>query len=94
VLWDKFAQVTRDNVQHMRQTADDRAAKLKAMNAIEHMLSYAQIAVQLIFRSSCPHKTGYCCPDGWHVASTCILWLADSYCLRSSSEHFGHRQWR
>ena len=46
VLWDKFARVMRDNAQHMRQTADDRAAKLKAMNASENMQSYAQIAMQ------------------------------------------------
>ena len=36
----------RDNAQHMRQTADDRAAKIKTMNASENMLSYAQIAMQ------------------------------------------------
>ena len=46
VLWDKFAQVMRDNAQHMRQTADDRAAKLNTMNASENMQSYAQIAMQ------------------------------------------------
>ena len=45
-LWDKFAQVMRDNAQHMRQTADDRAAKIKTMNASENMQSYAQIAMQ------------------------------------------------
>ena len=44
--WDQFAQVMRDNAQHMRQTADDRAAKIKTMNASENMLSYAQIAMQ------------------------------------------------
>jgi hypothetical protein len=44
-LWDKFAQVMRDNAQHMRQTADDRAAKIKTMNASENMMSYAQIAM-------------------------------------------------
>ena len=45
-LWDKFAQVMRDNAQHMRQTAVDRADKLKTMNASENMQSYAQIATQ------------------------------------------------
>ena len=45
-LWDKFAQVMRDNAQHMRQTAADRADKLKTMNASENMQSYAQIAMQ------------------------------------------------
>ena len=45
-LWDQFAQVMRDNAQHMRQTAVDRADKLKTMNASENMLSYAQIAMQ------------------------------------------------
>jgi hypothetical protein len=44
--WDRFSQVMRDNAQHMRQTADDRAAKIKTMNASENMLSYAQIALQ------------------------------------------------
>jgi protein CpxP len=44
--WDQFAQVMRDNAQHMRQTAVDRADKLKTMNASENMLSYAQIAMQ------------------------------------------------
>jgi periplasmic protein CpxP/Spy len=45
-LWDPFAQVMRDNAQHMRQAVNDRADKLKAMNASENMLSYAQLAVQ------------------------------------------------
>ena len=45
-LWDPFAQVMRDNAQHMRQAADDRANKLKTMNASENMASYAQLAMQ------------------------------------------------
>lgn len=44
--WDPFAQVMRDNAQHMRQAADDRADKLKTMNASENMLSYAQLSMQ------------------------------------------------
>ena len=40
------AKVMRDNAQHMRQTADDRVAKLNTMNASENMQSYAQIAMQ------------------------------------------------
>jgi protein CpxP len=44
--WGSFAQVMRDNAQHMRQAADDRANKLKTMNASENMLSYAQLAMQ------------------------------------------------
>jgi periplasmic protein CpxP/Spy len=44
--WDAFAQVMRDNAQHMRQAADDRANKLKTMNASENMLSYAQLAMR------------------------------------------------
>lgn len=44
--WDQFAQVMRDNAQHMRQTAEDRATKIKSMTASENMLSYAQIAMQ------------------------------------------------
>ena len=42
----QFAQVMRDNAQHMRQAADDRANKLKTMNASDNMLSYAQLAMQ------------------------------------------------
>ena len=38
-LWDPFAQVMRDNAQHMRQAVADRADKLKTMNASENMLS-------------------------------------------------------
>jgi protein CpxP len=45
-LWDPFAQVMRDNAQHMRQAVDDRADKLKIMNASENMLSYGQLAEQ------------------------------------------------
>ena len=45
-LWDPFAQVMRDNAQHMRQAADDRANKLRTMNASENMISYAQLAMQ------------------------------------------------
>ncbi len=42
--WDQFAQVMRDNAQHMHQSASERAAKLGAMNASENMQSYAQLA--------------------------------------------------
>jgi protein CpxP len=45
-LWEPFAQVMRDNAQQMRQAVDDRADKLKTMNASENMLSYAQLATQ------------------------------------------------
>ena len=45
-LWEPFAQVMRDNAQHMRQAADDRANKLKTMNASDNMLSYAKLAMQ------------------------------------------------
>jgi protein CpxP len=45
-LWDKFAQVMRDNARQMRQVADDRSAKIKAMNASDNMQSYAQIVMQ------------------------------------------------
>lgn len=44
--WDQFAQAMRDNAQHMRQTAEDRATKIKSMNASDNMLSYAQLAMQ------------------------------------------------
>jgi protein CpxP len=44
--WDKFAQVMRDNAQKMHQTVEDRATKIKSMNASDNMLSYAQIATQ------------------------------------------------
>jgi periplasmic protein CpxP/Spy len=44
-LWDKFAQVMRDNAQQMRQSASERASKLKDMNASDNMQSYAQLAM-------------------------------------------------
>ena len=44
-LWDKFAQVMRDNAQKLSETAGDRAAKLKDMNASDNMQSYAQLAM-------------------------------------------------
>jgi hypothetical protein len=43
--WDKFAQVMRDNAQQMRQSAGERAAKLKDMKAPDNMQSYAQLAM-------------------------------------------------
>ncbi len=45
-LWDKFAQVMRDNAKHMAQLAEERATKLSMMNASDNLQSYAQIAVQ------------------------------------------------
>jgi len=45
-LWDPFAQVMRDNAEHMHQAVDARAAKISTMNASENMQSYAQIATQ------------------------------------------------
>ena len=44
-LWDKFAQVMRDNAQQMRQSAGERASRLKEMNASDNMQSYAQLAM-------------------------------------------------
>lgn len=44
--WDQFAQVMRDNANTMRDAADDRATKVKSMNASENMQSYAQLAAQ------------------------------------------------
>jgi hypothetical protein len=44
-LWDKFAQVMRDNAQRMSESARERAAKLKDMNASDNMQSYAQLAM-------------------------------------------------
>lgn len=44
-LWDKFAQVMRDNAQKLSETAGERAAKLKDMNASDNMQSYAQLAM-------------------------------------------------
>ena len=44
-LWGKFAQVMRDNAQQMRQSASERASKLKDMNASDNMQSYAQLAM-------------------------------------------------
>jgi len=44
-LWDKFAQVMRDNALRMTQSASERAARLKDMNASDNMQSYAQIAM-------------------------------------------------
>ncbi len=44
-LWDKFADVMRANAQQMRQSASERAAKLKDMNASDNMQSYAQLAM-------------------------------------------------
>jgi periplasmic protein CpxP/Spy len=44
-LWDKFAQVMRDNAQQMRQSAGERAARLKEMNASDNMQSYAQLTM-------------------------------------------------
>ena len=44
-LWDKFAQVMRDNAQKQSETAGERAAKLKDMNASDNMQSYAQLAM-------------------------------------------------
>jgi protein CpxP len=44
-LWDKFARVMRDNAQQMRQSASERASKLKDMNASDNMQSYAQLAM-------------------------------------------------
>ena len=44
-LWDKFAQVMRDNAQKLSESAGERAAKLKDMNASDNMQSYAQLAM-------------------------------------------------
>ena len=44
-LWNKFAQVMRDNAQRIRQSASDRAAKLKDMSASDNMQSYSQLAM-------------------------------------------------
>lgn len=42
--WDQFAQVMRDNARSFDQAIQDRAAKLKSMNAVESMQSYATLA--------------------------------------------------
>ncbi len=42
--WDPFAQVMRDNAKAFGQAIEDRAAKLKSMNAVESMQSYATLA--------------------------------------------------
>jgi hypothetical protein len=44
-LWDKFAQVMRDNAQQISQSAGARAAKLRDMSATDNMQSYAQLAM-------------------------------------------------
>ena len=44
--WDKFAQVMRDNAIHMRQSFEQRGARLASMSAAENMQSYAELAEQ------------------------------------------------
>jgi hypothetical protein len=44
-LWDKFAQIMRENAQRISQSASERAAKLKDMTASDNMQSYAQLAM-------------------------------------------------
>jgi hypothetical protein len=74
-LWDKFAQVMRDNAQRMSQTAGERAARLKDMNASDNMQSYAQLAMlhaQDVQSLSAAFQPLYASlsPDQQHTADT------------------------
>jgi hypothetical protein len=42
--WDQFAQVMRENASAMGEALTERAAKIKTMNAVESMQSYAHLA--------------------------------------------------
>jgi periplasmic protein CpxP/Spy len=44
--WDQFAQIMRDNAKSMYQAFEQRASSFGSMNAVDNMLSYAQIAQQ------------------------------------------------
>jgi hypothetical protein len=44
--WDQFVQVMRANAQAMSDSLDQRAQKIGAMNAVEDMTTYAQLAEQ------------------------------------------------
>jgi protein CpxP len=44
--WDQFAQVMLNNAQAMSTSLNDREAKLGAMNAVDSMSSYADLATQ------------------------------------------------
>lgn len=42
--WDVFARAMRENAEHMRKLIDERSSKLRTMNAVENLRTYANIA--------------------------------------------------
>lgn len=87
-LWDKFAEVMRNNAHQMAESAGERASKLNTMNASDNMQSYAQLAMthaqdlQNLTAAFQPLYASFS-PDQQHIADTMFRNVA----LRHSSGH-------